>query len=144
MVIGKYGLLEQIVNELIGTTEGKFVSCVMTNERGLIVAGKSVNGSSSEPLAAMMSLLSDTACRINDNLGYGHPKTSSISSHGVQISTHEFLVQEKWFRIGVVLTDENKGRRRFFRRRIDTTKVNRNLDQAVVQIRDILEGRQYY
>lgn len=143
MAIGKYDLLERIVNGLVGTTEGKFVSCVVTNERGLIVAKKSVNGLSNQPLAAMVSLLSDTACRINDNMGYEHPKTSSISSHGVLISTYEFLVKERWFRIGVVLTDENRGRRRLFRRRIDYEKVNRFLGQAAVQIRNILEGRQY-
>ena len=136
---GKFELLGEIVERIVTDSKQTFSSCVVTNERGLIVAGKTRDGSSSQTLAAMLSLLSDTAARINDNLGYGHPRSTTIKSLGVLISSQEFLVAERWFRIGAIIT-ENNGRFSFFRKSIDLKKAEAYLGKAAERIRTVLEA----
>ncbi|MHA1959899.1 MAG: hypothetical protein ACW99U_06690 [Candidatus Thorarchaeota archaeon] len=139
MGTGKMEQLGRIVEDLIVYSGNRLTSCVVTNERGLVVAGKSSDGSSSQALAAMISLLSDTAARVNGNLGFGHPKTASIGSSGVIVSIREFLVQNRWFRIGAVLTEDNNGRLSFFRRKMNAKKVDDYLMTAAEQVRLVLE-----
>ncbi|MFX0055192.1 MAG: hypothetical protein ACFFAX_00305 [Promethearchaeota archaeon] len=115
MSTGKHQRLQDIVGELIDNGRS-FMSCVVTNERGLVVAGKSSDGSSNQTLAAMVSLLSDTAVRVSDNLGYGHPKTASVRGFGVTVSLHEFKVKDQWFRIGGVLEGDTILKRGLFGR----------------------------
>lgn len=141
MTKGKYEQLTEIVEELVGKSASRFDSCVVTNERGLIVAGKSVNGSSSQTLAAMVSLLSDTASRINGNLGFGHPKVSSIKSLGVIISSLEFMVHNRWFRIGAVHTETTRRRISVFRKKMTPGKVDEYLEHAAKRIRFVLEDK---
>ena len=76
MRVGKLERLDGVLDDLI-ISKRRFASCVVTNERGLVVAGRTVDGSSSQTLAAMISLFSDTTIRINENLGYGHPNGAS-------------------------------------------------------------------
>ncbi|MFW9795260.1 MAG: hypothetical protein ACFFEE_13210 [Candidatus Thorarchaeota archaeon] len=135
---GKTDKLDRIMESLVGPDQN-FTSCVVTNERGLVVAGESVEGFSSQILAAMISLMSDTAIRVSENLGYGHPKTSSIKGYGVLISIQEFMVRDRWFRIGAVLSENKESRRRFFRRGFKPEKIETRLAGAAKKLRSILE-----
>lgn len=140
MTKGKYELLTEILNELVGESDGRFESCVVTNERGLIVTGKSVTGTN-HTLAAMVSLLSDTARRINENLGFEHPKISKIKSYGVVISSLEFMVQNRWFRIGTVHSVAKSRKRAFFRKKLNSNHFDGRLERAAERIRFVLEER---
>ena len=141
MKLGKMERLDIIVDDLIRLSKGAIASCVVTNERGLIVAGKSVDGSSNEPLAAMISLLSDVAVRVNSNLGYGHPKSASVKGSGVLLQIQEFLVKSKQFRIGAVTTEQERSRFYFLKKRIDDRHIEHNLGIAAEGIRRVLEDK---
>ncbi|MFW9807146.1 MAG: hypothetical protein ACFFFK_10500 [Candidatus Thorarchaeota archaeon] len=135
---GKTEKLDRIMENLVGPGQD-FSSCVVTNERGLVVAGSSIEGFSSQILAAMISLMSDTAIRVSENLGYGHPKTSSIKGFGVSISVQEFMVRDRWFRIGAILSDEGQKPVRFFRRDFKHRNVEARLAVVAKKLRSILE-----
>ncbi|MFW9787743.1 MAG: hypothetical protein ACFFE2_10435 [Candidatus Thorarchaeota archaeon] len=134
---GKTAKLEQIMDDLVGP-EQDFLSCVVTNERGLVVAGESIEDYSSQILAAMISLMSDTAIRVSENLGYGHPKTSSIKGFGVSITIQEFMVRDRWFRIGAIAPN-GRQRKRFFFRRDNSEHVESKLAGVVKKLRTVLE-----
>ncbi len=136
---GKLERLDGVLSDLM-IDKRKFASCVVTNERGLVVAGRTVDGSSSQTLAAMISLFSDTTIRINDNLGYGHPKGALIRALGMTFSIHEFMVKNRWFRIGAIQTEENKGWISRIRKRSAGKDAEFNLVRAANRIRDILES----
>ncbi|MHA2353143.1 MAG: hypothetical protein ACXABX_08500 [Candidatus Thorarchaeota archaeon] len=139
MKLGKMERLNIIVDDLISMSKGTIASCVVTNERGLVVAGKSVDGSSNETLAAMVSLLSDVAVRVNSNLGYGHPKSATIKGFGVLLQVREFLVKSKQFRIGAVTTEQERSRFYILKKRIDGRQIEHNLGVAAEGIRQVLE-----
>ena len=141
MKLGKMERLNIIVDELIKLSRGTISSCVVTNERGLVVAGKTMDGSSNETLAAMISLLSDAAMRVNSNLGYGHPKAASIKGHGVLLQIREFLVKSKQFRIGAVTTGQERSRFYSLRKRIDERQTENNLGTAAERICRVLEDK---
>ncbi|MFW9800518.1 MAG: roadblock/LC7 domain-containing protein [Candidatus Thorarchaeota archaeon] len=140
MADGKMERLGRTVDQLIKDSPGRLSGCVVTNERGLVVAEKSLDGSSSQTLAAMISLLSDTAIRVNDNLGFGHPRTASIRALGALVAIHQFQVQNKWFRIGAVLIDDNDGRFWPLKRHLSVRRVEKSLGSAAQKIRSILES----
>lgn len=133
---GKIEKLDRIMSDLVGH---EFTSCVVVNERGLVVAGESTEGFSSQILAAMVSLMSDTAIRVNENLGYGHPKTSSIKGYGSSISILEFMIRDAWFRIGAIVSEDYQGGRRFFRKRSKSERVEDKLAVAAKKLRSVLE-----
>lgn len=141
MKLGKMERLDIIVDDLIKLSRGTIASCVVTNERGLVVTGKTIDGSSNETLAAMISLLSDTAVRVNINLGYGHPKSASIKGLGVVLQIREFLVKNKQFRIGAVTTGQERSRFYFLKKRIDDRQTENNLGTAAERIRRVLEDK---
>ncbi|MCK5238135.1 MAG: hypothetical protein KAR33_01235 [Candidatus Thorarchaeota archaeon] len=140
MKLGKMDRLTLVVDNLLKNSENSMRSCVVTNERGLVVAESSNDGLSSDALAAMISLLSDAATRVNDNLGFGHPNIASVKGIGVTVALHEFMVNNRWFRIGAVLRDGQK-RRSWFFRRTNEKKAWENLEQAAVKVRVVLEGK---
>lgn len=140
MTLGKHDRLNNVIENLITESNGALTNCVVTNERGLVVTGISKDGSSSQDLAAMISLLSDTAVRVNNNLGFGTPKGVSIDGIGVTLALHEFLVQNKRFRIGVVI-HEGFFRRYFFsRKRSIRHSINDMLQDTSKKVRTILES----
>jgi predicted regulator of Ras-like GTPase activity (Roadblock/LC7/MglB family) len=141
MVSGKWERLNKIMSNLMNKSGGRFTGCVITNERGLVVASKVSNGVSDETLAAMMSLLSETVHRVNENLGVGFPKTASIKSPGATVSLHEFDVLGKRFRIGAILGEEGMSRFSFFRRGMTLTRMQENMTNAAIKVRHVLEGR---
>ena len=132
--------LKLIIDDLLEGRKGTFAICVVTNERGLIVAGRSTDGSSTQSLAAMISLLSDTSNRVNENLGYGHPLSATVRTFGTTVLIREFLVRDKWFRIGAVMTQEKQFIRRFFRKQLLNPQIiEERLIIASENIRHILE-----
>ncbi|MHA2027242.1 MAG: hypothetical protein ACXACG_00330 [Candidatus Thorarchaeota archaeon] len=139
MKLGKMDRLNIIVDDLISSSKGTISSCVVTNERGLIVAGKTNDGSSNETLAAMISLLSEVAARVNSNLGHGHPKSASVKGFGELFQIQEFLVKSKQFRIGTVSTEQERSRFYFLKKRIDEKQIAHYLGVAAKSIRRVLE-----
>ncbi len=140
MTLGKHDLLNNIIENLIAESNGALTNCVVTNERGLVVTGISKDGSSSQDLAAMISLLSDTAVRVNNNLGFGAPKGVSIDGIGVTLALHEFLVQNKRFRIGGIIHEGFFKRYFFSRRRSIRYSINDLLQETAKNVRSILES----
>lgn len=135
---GKIQKLEKIMNELVGTGSS-FTSCVVTNERGLVVAEESIEDYATQTLAAMISLLSDTAVRVSTNLGYHHPTILSIKGLDASIAVHEFIVQGRWFRIGAILTKNNQSKKWFFRRNFNPKKMESKLAEGARKLCLILE-----
>lgn len=138
MPLGKLDQLNEIIQQLISDSRGALTNCVITNERGLVVAGISTDGSSQQDLAAMISLLSDTAVRVNGNLGFGKPIGVQIRGLGVSISLHEFLVQNRPFKIGAIVQEGHPWRTMFRQKPVHQIVVNR-LQKAATQIRKVLE-----
>ena len=138
--IGKLDRLGQIVDRLIEDPQRGITSCVVTNDRGMIIVAKTADGSSDQTLAAMVSLLSSTAERVNSNLGIEHPKITSIKSMGVMLSVREFIVHNRWFRLGVILNESNNGRFSFIRKGMDPKKAEVTLEKAAENVRIVLEG----
>jgi predicted regulator of Ras-like GTPase activity (Roadblock/LC7/MglB family) len=132
---GKAEKLATVMEDLSKEIGRPFISAVVTNERGLIVAGKSKDGEIKSRFAAMISLLSDTSRRVNKNLGYDHPRITTIKGSGLSIIVHEFEVQKRWFRIGAELDD---GRFLFFRR-VEDKLVWQYLEKTADIVRHILE-----
>ncbi len=141
MSLGTIGKLELVLDEMVSKTNTEIGRCVVTNERGLIVAEKKTLSTSNETLAAMISLLSDTALRINRNLGLNDPNTATIESMETTFSMCEFPVNNKRFRIGVI-TEGNgtKLKRRNFLRRRKYEDLDDTLRIAAKSIQKILEG----
>ena len=140
MTLGKHDLLNILIEDLITESKGALTNCVVTNERGLVVTGISKDGSSSQVLAAMISLLSDTAVRVNYNLGFSTPKGVSIDGIGVTLALHEVLIQNRRFRIGGII-HEGFFRRYFFsRRRSIRYSINDMLQDTAKKVRSVLEG----
>lgn len=140
MKLGKIENLNMIIDKLLEDSNGTLSGCVVTNERGLVVAGKTIDGSSNQTLAAMVSILSDAAVRTNENLGLGHPKGIIVKTLGSSIVLREFKVQNRWFRIGAVLTDEGLRRYYIFKRRIDHERTESDLRIAADRVRQVLES----
>lgn len=135
---GKIQRLNRIMNELVGSGVS-FTSCVVTNERGLIVAEESIENNSTQTLAAMISLMSDTAIRVSTNLGYDHPTTSSINGLDASIAIQEFIVQDRWFRIGAIVSKNNQSKKRFFKKSFNPKKIESKLAEAARKLCAILE-----
>jgi len=136
--LGKMDRLVIVLNDLMKKSDNSMRSCVVTNERGLVVVERSNDGLSSDALAAMVSLLSDAATRVNDNLGFSHPNMASVKGIGVTVALHEFMVSNKWFRIGAVIKDGPS--RRSWLRKSSEKKAWSNLEQAAIKVRSVLEG----
>ncbi|MFW9849582.1 MAG: roadblock/LC7 domain-containing protein [Candidatus Thorarchaeota archaeon] len=138
---GKARNLDRILENLMRKSGGRFDSCVVTNERGLVVAWKGNNGVSHDALAAMMSLFSETSRRINTNLHIGDLRTASIKTIDATLSLHEFMVNDRAFRIAAILNEEQKKRFSFFRRGMTLTRMQENINTAAFQIKAALERR---
>ncbi len=135
---GTMDKLHGILQDMISKSNGSFDSCVITNERGLVVAGFSISDYSTEALAAMISLLADTAYRVNDNLKLDDPQTMIIGTSHTRITTQEFVVLDRRFRIGAVVKGNGRFRHGILRRNSTAEKV---LNSAAEKIRDVLETR---
>ncbi|MHA1909787.1 MAG: roadblock/LC7 domain-containing protein [Candidatus Thorarchaeota archaeon] len=139
MAIGTVDKLERIVGNLMKRSGGRFTCCVVTNERGLVVAGQGLDRTSNETLAAMMSLLSETSRRIINNLEIGEPRTASIKTLNATLSLYEFMVGNRPFRIGAILNEERIGRFSFMRRGMTLTRMQENINIAADQIIRVLD-----
>ena len=113
--------------------------CVVINERGLVVAHKSLIPVSGAMLAAMVALASKTAFRINENLSLGDFEAVSITSSDGLLSVCDFPVGDKVFRIGAITASRYK--RSFFRtRKIQPSIIEKDLSEAAIQICKVLES----
>jgi predicted regulator of Ras-like GTPase activity (Roadblock/LC7/MglB family) len=135
---GTMDKLDGILQDMISKSNDSFDSCVVTNERGLVVAGFSLSDYSTEALAAMISLLADTAHRVNDNLKLDDPQTMIIGTFHARITTQEFVVLNNRFRIGAVMKGNGRLRYGILRRKSTVEKV---LNSAAKKIRYVLETR---
>lgn len=144
MSMGKVDRLEVILRKMIAKSRESIVSCVVINERGLIVTGIVLDGSSNETLSAMVSLISDTALRVCGNLGVGNPRIAQVRTLGATIVMGEFLVMNRRFRMGAVL--KNTDRYSIFRRQMvvermmPMKKIEDLFNKTTRNIRQVLEG----
>jgi predicted regulator of Ras-like GTPase activity (Roadblock/LC7/MglB family) len=135
------GRLETIIDSFVSKMPKELSGCIVTNERGLVIAEMIRDGSHSHEFAAMISLLSDTATRINRNLGFSATESASIRSKDKTLCIHEFLVQNRRFRIGAIVR-KNTGRKfRFLGRRSSMESIERALQNTAKEVRSILEHR---
>ncbi|MFW9846471.1 MAG: hypothetical protein ACFFD6_06975 [Candidatus Thorarchaeota archaeon] len=144
MSMSKVDKLEGILRGMMAKSHETITSCVVITERGLIVAGVVSDGSSSETLSAMVSLISDTAVRVSGNLGFGNPRGALVRTLGANIVMNEFLVTNRKFRIGAVFTDSERfsifRRRMIVEKRMPMEKIEDLFNKATRDIRKILEG----
>ena len=142
MSMGTSDRLNAVIGDLLTKSKGIVHTCVVTNERGLIVAGTAGDWSYNETLAAMISLMSETAIRINTNLQLDNPELASVSAAGTRFMLHEFFVRQRRFRIGVITKGEQSTKlfiqRRFRRKHI---RIEDILLDTANQVKAILEGR---
>jgi len=142
--MSKIDRLEGILKRIIAESNDSLSSCVVITERGLIVASIVTDGSSSESLSAMVSLMSDTSGRVCENLGFGNPKTALIRTLGAMIVMSEFLVTNRRFRVGAIIKDSEKfsvfRRRLILSKRMPMERIEVLLHGAEKDIRRILEG----
>ena len=135
--------LNAIISNLVSRSKGVVQTCIVTNERGLIVAGTKGEWSINETVAAMVSLMSETAIRINTNLQFNEPQLASVTTGDTKFLVHEFLVRNRRFRIGAILRG-TLGRLVFrigrLRRKKAITIEDLDLEAAVGVV-DVLEGR---
>ncbi len=142
MSMGTSEKLSEVIRSLVTDSSDKFHGCVITNERGLIVAAMDDNTVSNESLAAMMSLLSDTAQRINESLDLGTPKTMAILSDERRLLMHEFRVQGRRFRIGAIVSGRVTSRRlKRIRGLFSRGGIEHTLEDAAKRVVSVLEER---
>jgi predicted regulator of Ras-like GTPase activity (Roadblock/LC7/MglB family) len=142
--MSKVDKLEGILTKMITKSHETISSCVVITERGLIVAGIVLDGSSNETLSAMVSLMSDTAVRVCGNLGFGNPRIAQIRTLGAIIIMNEFLVANRRFRMGAVLKDYERfsiiRRRMVVKKRMPLEKIEDLFNMTAQDIRKTLEG----
>jgi predicted regulator of Ras-like GTPase activity (Roadblock/LC7/MglB family) len=103
MELGTLEQLEIILDKM--TQEGfHILACNISDERGLTLASKVHRNWSAEKLAAMISLLSDSANRVIENLEMGDISTVSISTNKTTLWITEFTVHEKILRLSAIIT----------------------------------------
>ncbi len=113
--------------------------CVVTNERGLIVASTGSIGPFEERLAAMASLLAETGKRVVSTVELGVLSHASVATLDDTLIMYEFPVRGRPFRMVVVIpTRETRrgGLLRIFRSRID---METGLAQTIESVKKILE-----
>ncbi len=144
MTIGKGELLSQVIDDLTRELDQNLVMCVVTTERGLIVAAGG-DDQLSNNLAAMVSLMVDTSHRVAESLDLSTPRVTRIDTTDWTTMVYEFPVHGRPFRLGVVLGAWSAGRSRSrwrwsLRRRRGRRNVQEVLGKAADRIREILEG----
>ncbi len=135
------GRLQIIIDGFASRMTRKFSGCVVTNERGLVIAETMHEGSHSHEFAAMISLLSDTASRINRNLGFSDTEFATIRTSDKTMCIQEFLVQKRRFRIGAIVGKNPDGRFSFLRRRGPIEALEHALGKTAEEIRQVLEHK---
>ena len=135
------GRLQIIIDGLASRMPRGFSGCVVTNERGLVIAETMHEGSSSHEFAAMISLLSDTASRINRNLGFSSTESATIRTTNKTMCMQEFLVQKRRFRIGAIVGKNPERRFSFLKRRGSIEALESVLGKTAEEVRQVLEHR---
>ncbi len=134
----KAARIDRILNRLMKNGYS-LNGCVVINERGLVVAYKSLISLSGAMLAAMVALASKTAFRINENLSLGSFEAISITSSDGFLSVCDFPVGDKIFRIGAITSSRYK-RSYFRKRKIQPSELEIDLSEAALQICQILKS----
>ncbi len=131
--------MKLLIEEIQGKFGSNLRSCLVTNERGLIIAASGAEQDLSEKLAAMMSLASDSALRISEHVGLEATDSIRIKGQKGVFTIYEFPVHGRRFRMGVLFTKMpilKKVRRGIFKR---SPSVEQVLADAASKIRKILE-----
>ncbi|MGQ4871842.1 MAG: hypothetical protein ACP6IT_08400 [Candidatus Thorarchaeota archaeon] len=137
MVEGKSERLDRILQGLHSELGESLRTCVVTNERGLIVAALDTHSTTNESVAAMVSLVSDTSRRVAQNLQLEKMSLIQVSTPNNRFVVHEFDVHGRPFRLGVVVEGDilRRGIRQLLRRR----NVDQILLRAAKEIRKVME-----
>ncbi len=113
---------------------------VVINERGLTMASMAHRNWSADRIAAMVSLVSDGATRAISNLTMGELATVSIASEKATLWITEFNVNEKQYRIAVILGHGPLKIRSFWDRIRNRDFVTTTLLPSAKKIQSILGG----
>ncbi len=142
MSLAKGKRLENVIRSLQSQLNNLIDLCIITNERGLIMATLKSNPREDERAAAMISLASDTAYRVASNIEIGSTNTIKIVADEGTFFVSEFLVNDRRFRIGAIMKKGTfreiirKGRRFFWRKTMTEEDLFR---EAAEKARMILE-----
>ncbi|MEM2142210.1 MAG: roadblock/LC7 domain-containing protein [Candidatus Thorarchaeota archaeon] len=139
MSVGRGQRLNDTLRDVFRGTSETVRWCIVTNERGLIVASITDIGPQEEKLAAMASLLSETSKRISTNIEGGKFDTANIEFSGHRMSMAEFPVRGRPFRIAVVTSQARPAGLMNRLRRLRHPGVTKLLSTAAVRIAQILE-----
>ncbi len=110
MSIGRGYKLMNEINRLSVLIGREISNCIITNERGLIVASLRPIGPFEEKLAAMASLLSETGKRVASNIELGDMHRVVVGSFHATLIMQEFPVKGRSFRIILVMPGEESVR----------------------------------
>jgi predicted regulator of Ras-like GTPase activity (Roadblock/LC7/MglB family) len=137
---GKNQQLSEILQYLVATSQWMVKRCIVTNERGLVVASSVTLGPPEERLAAMASLLSETAKRITATIPLGNFQNADITTAEGSMLMQEFLVKGRVFRLIVILrSSTTTGRWAAYRRRNLRKDLWKRVSDATEVIRGVLE-----
>jgi predicted regulator of Ras-like GTPase activity (Roadblock/LC7/MglB family) len=135
---GKVGRLNDTIIELAKETKGRIEIIVVTTDRGLIVAGSLSDRASNETLAAMASLISETSIRVCNNMEMDRPKSTTIKTKNATIILIEFLVVDRWFRLGAKISKSGTRRYGIFRKQLTFNMMEEKLYKMSGDISRIL------
>ncbi|MFW9920892.1 MAG: hypothetical protein ACFFED_14930 [Candidatus Thorarchaeota archaeon] len=113
---------------------------VVINERGLTMASMAHRNWSADKIAAMVSLISDGATRALSNLSMGSLSTISIASEKATLWIAEFDVNERQYRIAIILGHGPLRIRSFWDRVRNRDFVTTILLPSAKKIQNILGG----
>ncbi len=136
-VMGTSQKLDAILQTLVRSTNGIISNCVVTNDRGLIVSFIGKKKGYENLIAAMSSLLSDTANRISKNIELDGFRVVYMEGNRLNFILHEFPVEDKRFRICVTAKPEGKIRGMLQRLRKKT--LLDSIKKAAGEIQRVLE-----
>ncbi|MHA1807383.1 MAG: hypothetical protein ACTSX2_07385 [Candidatus Thorarchaeota archaeon] len=103
MTVSKGIRLEGVIRELRERLGHRLKNCLITNERGLIMATLKNEQFENERAAAMISLASDSAQRISTHIEIAPHEAIKIEGREGTFVINEFLVKDQRYRIGALL-----------------------------------------
>ncbi|MHA1653071.1 MAG: hypothetical protein ACTSYX_05665 [Candidatus Thorarchaeota archaeon] len=137
MVEGKSERLDRILRNLHSDVGESLRTCVVTNERGLIVAALDTHSTTNESVAAMVSLVSDTSHRVAQNLQLEKTSLVQVNTPSDKFVVLEFDVHGRPFRLGVIVGGDMP--RRSIRQLLRRRNVDHILLRAAKEIRKVME-----
>ena len=136
----KTSRLELALEKFFQRRQRNVKACVVVNERGLLIADKTVDGISSSSLAAMIALISDVTSRVNTTLNMGEYHHISFISSIESLHIKTFHMGDFSFRIGALTTQVRK-RHPIKRLRFHFRGIEKDLEIVGNDIKEVMQGQ---